>query len=252
MGGQGESGQEPVVPLWKRTLDVSCIVVSLPILIPLMALVALAIKIRSAGPIFIRQERMGFMGRRFMCWKFRTMSNGTDTSVHERYARELVRKRNVPMTKKDLTGDPRIIPWGRLLRATGVDELPQLINVFFGEMSLVGPRPCMDYEFEEYEPWQRERCHTLPGLTGLWQVSGKNHTTFSEMMRLDIDYVRNKSLWLDLKILLKTVPTILGQVFELLTREKAVPPTGVDGEALTGQQGVRIAAQMAEHLSAKT
>jgi len=119
---------------------------------------------------------------------------------------------NLPMAKMDLHGDPRLIPGGWWLRASGLDELPQIINVLRGDMSLIGPRPCLPYEYDRYLPWQKERFNTLPGLTGLWQVSGKNTTTFDEMMHLDIQYVRNKSLWLDLKILLMTVPTVIIEI----------------------------------------
>jgi lipopolysaccharide/colanic/teichoic acid biosynthesis glycosyltransferase len=117
------------------------------------------------------------------------------------------------MTKLDAR-DSRLIHGGRLLRALGLDELPQLLNVLRGEMSLVGPRPCLEYEYEQFSQRHRERFETLPGLTGLWQVSGKNRTTFEQMMNLDIRYVREKSLWLDLKILAKTIPAILIQVYE--------------------------------------
>ena len=110
---------------------------------------------------------------------------------------------------------PRLIPFGRLLRASGLDELPQLINVLRGEMSFVGPRPCLPSEYNRYLPWQKERFHTLPGLTGLWQVSGKNRTTFNEMIDFDIQYVRERSLWLDLKIMLKTIPVVMAEVRDM-------------------------------------
>ena len=116
------------------------------------------------------------------------------------------------MTKMDMNGDARLIPLGWLLRATGLDELPQIVNVLYGEMSLVGPRPCVPYEYAKYLPWQRARCNALPGLTGLWQVSGKNRTTFDEMIRLDIRYSENLSWQQDLKIIAKTVPALLFQL----------------------------------------
>jgi lipopolysaccharide/colanic/teichoic acid biosynthesis glycosyltransferase len=112
----------------------------------------------------------------------------------------------------DSQGDTRLIPLGRLLRASGLDELPQILNVLAGQMSLVGPRPCLPYEYEMYSPVQKQRFNTLPGLTGLWQVSGKNETTFSEMMALDLAYVEKRTVWLDLRILLKTVPVLCSQV----------------------------------------
>jgi lipopolysaccharide/colanic/teichoic acid biosynthesis glycosyltransferase len=141
------------------------------------------------------------------------MKVNADNRAHKEYLRELIHS-EVPMTKMDAKGDARLIPMGAFLRSTGLDELPQLINVLRGEMSIVGPRPCIPYESDNYLPWQRERFDTLPGLTGLWQVSGKNKTTFNEMVNLDIAYVRNKSLWLDIQIILKTVPALISQVRE--------------------------------------
>jgi lipopolysaccharide/colanic/teichoic acid biosynthesis glycosyltransferase len=200
-------------PLWKRVLDVICILLSLPLWLPIVIFITLWIKIASPGPIFFRQERVGYRGRRFMIIKFRTMKVNVETQTHERHFEQLMQA-NCPMTKLDASGDPRIIPGGRLLRAMGLDELPQLFNVFRGEMSLVGPRPCTPHEFQCYKPWQQERVNAAPGLTGYWQVNGKNKTTFIEMINMDIFYTKNMSLWLDLAIMLKTLPTIMAQVFE--------------------------------------
>ena len=200
-----------LVPCWKRALDVGCILVALPLLLPFMAIIALAVRIGSAGPVLFGQERVGLLGRRFRCLKFRSMLVDADTTIHQRHCTHLIGS-NLPMAKMDVHGDPRLIPGGWWLRASGLDELPQIINVLRGDMSLVGPRPCLPYEYERYLPWQKERFSTLPGLTGLWQVSGKNKTTFVEMMHLDIEYARNKSLWLDLKILLMTVPTVIIEI----------------------------------------
>jgi lipopolysaccharide/colanic/teichoic acid biosynthesis glycosyltransferase len=149
---------------------------------------------------------------------------GADTATHERHVGTLIES-NGPMTKLDARGDSRIIPVGRLLRAAGLDELPQLINVFRGEMSIVGPRPCLPAEYDQYLPWQRERFHTLPGLTGLWQVSGKNRMTFKEMIECDIRYVRTKSLWLDLKIMLKTLPTLALEIKAAHSPRTSVSPS---------------------------
>ena len=204
------------VPGWKRFLDLSCILLSLPLWLPVMGLISLAIMVVSPGPILFRQERIGYRGRRFSCLKFRTMLVGADTAVHKSHLHSLMNSR-APMKKLDVAGDPRLIPLGALLRSTGLDELPQIINVLRGDMSLVGPRPCVPYEYEAYRPWQKERIKGLPGLTGLWQVSGKNKTTFDEMIHLDISYLRSKSIWLDLGIMLKTAPALLQQVKELLT-----------------------------------
>jgi exopolysaccharide production protein ExoY len=209
------------VPRWKRVLDIAIILMTLPLLFPLMLAIALLIWIVSDGPILFRQERVGYRGRRFMCFKFRTMAAGNDTAVHKGHLHNLM-KSDVPMVKMDLQGDPRIIRFGMPLRSSGLDELPQIINVLRGEMSLVGPRPCVPYEYAEYLPEQMERFNTLPGLTGLWQVSGKNKTTFAEMIQLDIVYSRKKTLWLDCKIILKTIPALIVQMLE--TREKKSVP----------------------------
>ena len=207
------------VPKWKRFLDLGCILLSLPLWLPVMGLISIAIMVISPGPILFRQERIGYRGRRFSCLKFRTMLVGADTAVHKSHLHSLMNSR-APMKKLDVAGDPRLIPLGALLRSTGLDELPQIINVLRGDMSLVGPRPCVPYEYEAYRPWQKERIRGLPGLTGLWQVSGKNKTTFDEMIHLDIFYLRSKSIWLDLGIMLKTAPALLQQVKELLTQLK--------------------------------
>lgn len=178
---------------------------------PLLLMIVLLIKLGSRGPILFRQERVGLLGKRFVLYKFRTMTLGADTGVHEAYTADLIAS-DKPMTKLDSRGDARVIRFGRSLRAAGLDELPQLINVWRGEMSLVGPRPCLPDEAKRYQTWQHERFLTPPGLTGLWQVSGKNKTTFSEMVRLDIEYVRTRSLLLDLKIIFKTIPVIMGEL----------------------------------------
>ena len=204
---------ETGLPRWKRALDIIFILLLLPLLLPLMLLVALIIRMVSAGPILFQQERVGYMGKKFMCFKFRTMYVGAESASHQGYLNQLMES-NVPMKKLDAQGDSRIIPFGLLLRSTGLDELPQLINILRGEMSLVGPRPCLPYESEKYLPWQRERFCAAPGLTGLWQVSGKNKTTFAEMIQLDIQYARTKSFWLDSKIIFKTIPALLIQVYE--------------------------------------
>ena len=207
------------IPRWKRVLDVILVMAALPLVLPVMACIALLIWIVSEGPILFRQERIGYLGRRFMCFKFRTMAVGTDASVHQGHLDHLINS-DVPMMKMDMQGDPRIIPFGVPLRASGLDELPQLINVLRGEMSLVGPRPCVPYEYEKYLPWQKERFNTLPGLTGLWQVSGKNRTTFDEMIQLDIDYSRNKSPCFDLMIIVKTIPALMIQMWDTQKERK--------------------------------
>jgi lipopolysaccharide/colanic/teichoic acid biosynthesis glycosyltransferase len=130
------------------------------------------------------------------------------------------------MQKMDGRRDPRLVPGGWFVRASGLDELPQIVNVLRGEMSLVGPRPCVAYEFDQYTTEQKQRCEALPGLTGLWQVSGKNRTTFETMIQLDISYKRQCSLWLDLKIIGLTIPALIGQVLDT-TQQRALRGTTV-------------------------
>ena len=208
------------MPGWKRILDLALILLASPLLAVVCLLIGAFIKMVSPGPVLFRQERIGFSGRRFLCYKFRSMRVGADSTVHRRHLEQLLAA-DSPMTKMDRSGDARIIPGGFLLRASGLDELPQLWNVVCGEMSLVGPRPCTPDEFQQYQPWQMARCHTLPGLTGLWQVSGKNKTTFTRMIELDIRYAQNLSLRADMAIIFRTLAVLLGQVREMVAPAEA-------------------------------
>jgi lipopolysaccharide/colanic/teichoic acid biosynthesis glycosyltransferase len=201
----------PPLPAWKRGLDLLLIALTAPLWLPVMTLIAIWVGITSPGPIFYRQPRIGFRGRRFMIVKFRTMKVNADTTTHERYLEHLM-VADCPMIKLDEQGDPRLIAGGKILRATGLDELPQIFNVLTGEMSLIGPRPCTVREFERFSPPHRERVNAYPGMTGWWQVNGKNQRTFREMIEMDIFYSRNISLSLDLKILVRTFPVIANQV----------------------------------------
>jgi lipopolysaccharide/colanic/teichoic acid biosynthesis glycosyltransferase len=210
----------PKIPKWKRILDVTCVLLAVPFLIPVGLVLAAFIKIVSPGPAFFRQKRVGYYGRPFMCLKFRTMKVNSDVTVHQAHLKELMTS-NRPTRKLDCGGDSRLIRGGLLLRSLGVDELPQLFNVLWGEMSLVGPRPCTLYEFGLLSPRHKLRCEAPPGLTGLWQVSGKNRTTFEEMINLDLHYVQRKSVWLDLKIMALTPIAILGLVWELKIQGKS-------------------------------
>ena len=198
------------MPFWKRALDLFCILLTAPVWLPVMAVLGILIKVVSPGPALFRQERIGYLGRRFTIFKFRTMRVNADTGVHQGHLHRLMDS-NAPMVKLDASGDPRLIPSGLMLRSLGLDELPQIFNVIRGEMSLVGPRPCVPYEYENYTPHHRRRLEAVPGLTGLWQVSGKNRTTFEEMINLDIKYATHKTLFMDLKIIFKTVPAIMSQ-----------------------------------------
>jgi lipopolysaccharide/colanic/teichoic acid biosynthesis glycosyltransferase len=189
-------------------IDLAGAITGLVLLFPLFLLVGLAICLLSAGPPLFRQKRVGYQGTSFTLWKFRTLKVCASCQDHQRYMEELARTdgvlRKPPVTRQ-------LIPFGGVLRALAIDELPQLINVVRGEMSLVGPRPDV-IPYENYLPRDRRRFDVLPGMTGLWQVSGKNGTTFAEMMQLDVRYAVERSLWLDAKILLTTVPAILGDL----------------------------------------
>ena len=229
-----------IMPFWKRSIDIICALLAMPVLGVCALFMAIVTKLVSPGPILFQQERIGFQGRRFKIYKFRTMFVSADTGVHQTYFKDLMQT-NAPMTKLDAKGDKRLIPGGWMLRASGLDELPQLINVLKGDMSLVGPRPCIPTEFEQYLPWQRERVNATPGLTGLWQVSGKNRTTFDEMIRFDIKYTRSISLGQDIKIILFTLPALLQQVGDTLQRRKpaatapaAIPEGDFKKEQFTG------------------
>ena len=216
------------LPGWKRALDLLGLIVFGPGLLVLGAGVAIIIKLGSRGPIFFRQMRVGHRGEQFLLYKFRTMHVDAETEIHRRHLETLIKDANAPMTKLDDAEDPRVIPLGAILRATGLDELPQFINVLRGEMSIVGPRPCIPYEYERYAPHHRKRLDAVPGLTGLWQVSGKNKTTFQEMVQLDVRYGREKNVWLDLWIMIRTVPALVEQVRDsrAARRNKAAASAG--------------------------
>ena len=143
-----------------------------------------------------------------------------DSSAHENHLNTLIVS-DAPMVKLDMSGDPRVFGFGKILRRTCMDELPQLINILCGEMSIVGPRPCLPYEAQQYRDWQKRRFEAMPGLTGLWQVSGKNKTTFTEMVHLDVVYLEEMSILLDLKILCRTIPAIVSDLVESFSRDKA-------------------------------
>jgi exopolysaccharide production protein ExoY len=189
----------------------------MPVVLPLALFLALYIKVVSPGPVFFRQERVGHGERRFQVLKFRSMRVNADSQSHKSHTEQLL-KSNMPLTKMDECGDNRLIPFGRLLRSSGLDELPQLLNVLRGEMSIVGPRPCTEYEFALLDQHQKARFRALPGMTGLWQVSGKNKTTFKQMIDLDTAYADHWSLSLDLKIMARTFPVLYRQVTDVLSK----------------------------------
>jgi len=228
----GEEGLSPVDPLLypelrprgtrgtiydaiKRGLDVIGSLTLLAVLSPLFLLIALLVKSRSRGSVIFRQVRTGQMMKPFTMFKFRTMYSDADNRLHHEFVSSLI-KANGQLHEPGnnglfkLANDPRVTPVGRMLRKTSLDELPQLWNVLRGDMSLVGPRPPLPYEIEQYQPWHRRRVlEAKPGLTGLWQVAGRSRTTFDEMVRLDLRYARTRSLWTDIKILLATPAAVI-------------------------------------------
>jgi exopolysaccharide biosynthesis polyprenyl glycosylphosphotransferase len=188
----------------KRATDLILISAGLVLISPLLLAVAIAIKLDSRGPILYRQERVGKNGRPFWMYKFRSMCEDADRRL------EALRARNEasgPLFK--MREDPRVTRVGRFIRRWSLDELPQLFNVLRGEMSLVGPRPPIPSEVDKYEDWQLGRLRAVPGLTGLWQVSGRSEVSFHDMVRLDLHYIRNWSFGLDFEILVRTIPAVL-------------------------------------------
>ena len=200
----------------KRAIDIAGALAGLILAAPLMASIAIAIKLTSKGPVLFKQVRLGQHGRKFSFLKFRSMYVNNDDRVHREYVAQFIvgsgaaqaNGNQAPIYK--LTSDPRITPIGRFLRKTSLDEIPQFLNVLRGDMSLVGPRPPVTYEFNRYDLWHRQRLLAVkPGITGLWQVDGRSRVTFDEMVRLDIRYAQYWSLWLDIKILAQTPRAVL-------------------------------------------
>ena len=196
----------------KRLVDFAGSLALLLILAPVMGVIAAAIKLGSKGPVIFRQKRVGQFGKNFDCLKFRTMVADNDPKIHQEYVENFISGKVKEETENQSNGvvykikdDPRVTAVGRFLRRTSLDELPQFWNVLIGEMSLVGPRPPVPYEFVVYDLWhQRRVLEAKPGVTGLWQVMGRSRTTFDEMVRMDLRYCQRWSLWLDIKILLAT------------------------------------------------
>ena len=194
----------------KRALDVAVALVLLVALLPLFALIGLAVLLDSGGPILYRGERVGRFGRPFVALKFRSMRPNADVTVHMDFVRSLLRDgANCAVYK--VPGDRRVTRVGAFLRRTSLDELPQIWNVLRGDMSLVGPRPDVAYAVAEYDDWMHRRLVVKPGITGLWQVSGRSRLSLIDMYRLDLSYAANASLGLDLSILMRTVPVVLGR-----------------------------------------
>jgi exopolysaccharide biosynthesis polyprenyl glycosylphosphotransferase len=199
-----ESG--PYLRWGKRAIDLIGALFALAVLSPLMLLVTLLIKLESRGPVLYRSSRIGKNGRAFTFLKFRSMVDGAD-----RARKQLTHLNEVDGPVFKISRDPRVTRVGRLLRITSIDEIPQFLNVLKGEMSLVGPRPPIPEEVEQYEPWQLRRLDVKPGITCLWQISGRSTLSFREWMRLDLEYIKHRSFWLDVRILLRTIPAVLSR-----------------------------------------
>ena len=217
LGDDLRSAQErrTMVDRYKRALDLAGSSLLLALLSPLFLLLAVMVRLGSPGPILFRQTRVGHLGKPFTILKFRTMDARADPAVHQQYITKFI-KAGAPAVESEgekvfkIVKDTRVTKVGRILRRTSLDELPQLWNVFRGDMSLVGPRPPLRYELEQYRPWHWRRVlEGKPGLTGLWQVTGRSRTTFDEMVRLDIRYVRSRSIQADVRILLATPRAVL-------------------------------------------
>jgi exopolysaccharide biosynthesis polyprenyl glycosylphosphotransferase len=200
----------------KRAFDFLISLIALIVVSPLMLVIALVIKRTDKGPVFFVQERLGKDGRPFKFYKFRSMKHNSDDAIHRQFAAMFINGDEDGCSATNdgeklfkMKTDPRITPIGGWLRKTSLDELPQLFNILRGEMSLVGPRPPIAYEIENYQPWHMERLKAVPGLTGLWQVSGRSNVSFDDMVRMDVNYINQWSLWKDVGIILKTVPVVL-------------------------------------------
>lgn len=196
----------------KRCIDIILSVLFLLIVSPTMVIIAILIKIESKGPVLYRSIRIGKNGRSFSIYKFRTMVIATDDRKHNEYVRNLLSGELGPEKGGVLfkiKNDPIITRIGKFLRRMNLDELPQFINVLIGDMSIVGTRAALPYEVDQYEDWQKERLSVKPGITGIWQISGRSSITFREMVMLDIYYIKQRSIWLDILIMLKTIPVML-------------------------------------------
>jgi exopolysaccharide biosynthesis polyprenyl glycosylphosphotransferase len=209
--------RHPVSHFFKRIMDLIGALVGLILFSPLMAITALAIKVTSAGPVIFKQDRIGRRGKRFSFYKFRSMYTNNDDRVHREYLANLIQGNHEKVENGQgdqsffkIKNDSRITSVGKIIRKLSIDELPQFFNVLKGEMSLVGPRPPIPYEVEKYKSWHLRRILEIkPGITGLWQVDGRSRTSFDEMVRLDLRYVKDWSFWLDVKIILKTARAVL-------------------------------------------
>ena len=211
--------------MWKRGADIVFVMLCLPFALLLAMLTCTWIKIVSPGNVLFRQTRIGSRGRPFTIYKFRTMKPRAETTVYEAHVEELI-KSNQPMLKLDLYGDSRLIKGGCMIRMSGLDELPQLLNILRGEMSLVGPRPCTPCEFPLYDPEDHMRFNVPPGLTGKWQVMRTRETTFREMVAMDLEYAGAISPCSDFRILMQTPGSVMRQLAGYISHK--VAPCGTE------------------------
>lgn len=196
----------------KRLLDLMGSAIGIILCLPIFIIISICIKLTSKGPILFSQTRLGENAKPFRFYKFRTMYVDNDRIHDQEFVKNLIDGKYGQIGENPtytLKHDPRVTPFGRLLRVTGLDELPQLINVLKGDLSLVGPRPSLPYEYDNYQEWHKERLSIKSGITGLWQATGRSSTTFDEMVRMDIEYARKQSLILDIKILIKTMYVVI-------------------------------------------
>jgi lipopolysaccharide/colanic/teichoic acid biosynthesis glycosyltransferase len=210
-----EIDAKKVALLAKRCLDIVGSLFALMLFLPVLLVIAAAIKLTSRGPLLFKQQRLGQYGKSFTFLKFRSMYVGADQRIHEAYVKQFISVRSGAgdSGKNDeiykIKADPRVTADGRFIRKTSLDELPQFFNCLMGQMALVGPRPPLPYEFTAYQVWHRRRLAVKPGITGLWQVKGRSRVKFDEMVRMDLEYARSWSLWLDIKLLLQTPGAVL-------------------------------------------
>ncbi len=211
----GQRGLSGLPRIMKRVVDIAGAFLAIVLASPLLLVIAVLIKLDSPGPILYKQERLGEGGRPFRMLKFRSMLADNDPALHRAHVTRLIRENTGADALNGcvkLAADPRVTRVGQFIRKTSLDELPQFFNVLRGEMSLVGPRPPIPYEVDLYQDWHKRRLETMPGITGLWQVKGRNRVSFDEMVRMDLDYIEHQSLWLDLKLLIETpLAVVLGK-----------------------------------------
>lgn len=201
--GTGKRLQRPAYEFCKRLFDITICVLLMPLILPVVGLCALAICLEDPGPVFFRQQRTGRFGRRFEMLKLRTMCKNA-----EEMKKSLMHLNELTWPDFKISNDPRVLKVGSFLRKTSLDELPQIFNVLLGHMSLVGPRPT-SFGANTYTLWHTERLEVAPGITGLWQVSGRSDVDFDDRLRLDIEYIRKRSFWLDLKLLYRTIAAVV-------------------------------------------